>query len=223
MRKNLMRWLGAAVLAAASTGYVSSRSGEPANLSAAKTAAVAYYDSGAYEREIAAVAVEAEKFLARRAVRATPGERLAIVYDIDETVLSNYPHIKSQDFGYVPAVWNAWVDRAAAPAITPMRDLVLRSLELGYTVFYITGRTEPTERAPTAHNLVREGLGDYERLIMKPEGAPGTAAVRKAEQRAAIEAEGYTIVASLGDQWSDLTGGAMERGFKLPNPFYEIP
>lgn len=210
-------------MAAGLTGCVSTRSAEPLNLSSAKTAAIAYYDSGTYERDIAAVAVEAEKFLIRRAARATPEERLAVVYDIDETVLSNYPHIKSQDFGYVPAVWNAWVDQAIAPAITPMRDLVLRSLELGYTVFYITGRTEPNERAPTAQNLVREGLGDYEQLIMKPLGAPGTAAVRKAEQRAAIEAEGYTIVASFGDQWSDLTGGAMERGFKLPNPFYEIP
>ena len=35
--------------------------------------------------------------------------------------------------------------------------------------------------------------------------------------------EGYTIVANIGDQPSDLDGGFAERTFLLPNPFYRIP
>lgn len=42
----------------------------------------------------------------------------------------------------------------------------------------------------------------------------------RAGGRAAIEAQGYTIVANVGDQESDLAGGRAERAFKLPNPFY---
>ena len=34
---------------------------------------------------------------------------------------------------------------------------------------------------------------------------------------------GYTIVANMGDQPSDLAGGHAERAFLLPNPFYRIP
>lgn len=50
-----------------------------------------------------------------------------------------------------------------------------------------------------------------------------SAADFKAPQRKAIEDEGYTIVANLGDQHSDLDGGFAERTFLLPNPFYRIP
>lgn len=196
---------------------------EPYNLTSAKTAVVTYYGSGDYRAEVEKVAAQAEKWLEKRAGKAEDGERLAVVFDIDETVLSNYPQMKAQDFGYVPAEWAAWVDRAEAPAIEPMRDLVLRARELGYTVFFITGRVLPGEHEGTAMNLMREGMGDYERLIMKPAEDERTAAKRKAAQRAALEKEGYTIVASIGDQWSDLVGGYAEKGFKVPNPFYEIP
>jgi hypothetical protein len=39
----------------------------------------------------------------------------------------------------------------------------------------------------------------------------------------AIEAQGYRIVASVGDQYSDLAGGHEAVAFKLPNPFYFLP
>jgi HAD superfamily, subfamily IIIB (Acid phosphatase) len=45
----------------------------------------------------------------------------------------------------------------------------------------------------------------------------------KAPLRAKIAAMGYTIIANVGDQFSDLEGGFAERTFKLPNSFYYIP
>lgn len=222
--RNGAKWLFPAGLTILLTACVApSPRTAPYNLTTAKAAVVEYYDSGGYERDVAEVAAEATAWLEERAAKAAPGERLAVVFDIDETVLSNYSHMLSQDFGYVYEVWNRWVDRAEATAITPMRGVMQRARELGYTVFFITGRVEPREHAGTAANLLAEGMGDYERLIMKPAGNEQTAAVRKAEQRAALEAEGYTIVASIGDQWSDLVGGYTEKRFKVPNPFYEVP
>lgn len=39
----------------------------------------------------------------------------------------------------------------------------------------------------------------------------------------AVQEDGYEIVASFGDQWSDLAGtSAAMASFKLPNPFYYI-
>ncbi len=38
-----------------------------------------------------------------------------------------------------------------------------------------------------------------------------------------LKAAGYTIIASLGDQKSDLAGGHAEMTFKIPNPFCFIP
>ncbi|RZS26535.1 hypothetical protein BHM03_00059893 [Ensete ventricosum] len=52
-------------------------------------------------------------------------------------------------------------------------------------------------------------------------GKPGV--VFKSERRAELEAQGFRIVASSGDQWSDLLGFPMaRRSFKLPNPMYYI-
>jgi len=44
----------------------------------------------------------------------------------------------------------------------------------------------------------------------------------KSEARAAITKQGYTIIASIGDQYSDLKGGYAEKTFKLPNPYYYL-
>jgi hypothetical protein len=44
----------------------------------------------------------------------------------------------------------------------------------------------------------------------------------KTQVRSNITREGYTIIASIGDQDSDFFGGYAEKTFKLPNPFYYI-
>ncbi len=91
-------------------------------------------------------------------------------------------------------------------------------------VFFITGRPE-SQRAATERNLAAAGYRGYARLAMVPEGAHFTSAAEfKAPVRAAIEGEGYTIVANVGDQPSDLEGGhAPACAFLLPNPFYRVP
>jgi predicted secreted acid phosphatase len=194
------------------------------NISTAKAAAIAYYDDGRYAVDLAVVSAQAEAWLRERVSQQRPGERLAVVFDIDETLLSNYPHMLRQDFGYVPAIWDAWVARAEAPAIPAVREVYETALRLGLDVFFLTGRKDPNDRPGTAANLEREGMGRYTRLILaQPDDPRPTAAVRKAAVRAGLEAEGYFIIASIGDQESDLVGGHAERTFKLPNPFYLIP
>ena len=50
-----------------------------------------------------------------------------------------------------------------------------------------------------------------------------SAADFKTPVRSRIEADGYKIIANVGDQPSDLLGGHAERTFMLPNPFYRVP
>jgi acid phosphatase len=216
--------LALAALSFAGCATTAPVSSEPLNLSAAKEAVIAYAETGRYDQDIAAVARNARAWVATRTARRAPGERLAIVFDLDETLLSNYRHMRSQDFGYIPYVWNDWVARAEAPAIAPVKAVYDDARRLGLAIFFITGRQEPAERAGTEENLRREGLGVYERLILSPDdGSRLTNAQRKAAVRAALESEGFRIIANLGDQASDLEGGHAERTFKLPNPFYSIP
>jgi HAD superfamily, subfamily IIIB (Acid phosphatase) len=45
----------------------------------------------------------------------------------------------------------------------------------------------------------------------------------KSGERARIEANGYSVIANIGDQDSDLAGGHALHTCKLPNPAYYIP
>src|ERR1700693_942605 len=70
--------------------------GEPANVGDAKTAAIAYHDSGQYQHDLAEVAAQAINWIGTQAP-TTP--RAAVVFDIDETALSNWGVVKDKEFG----------------------------------------------------------------------------------------------------------------------------
>jgi predicted secreted acid phosphatase len=204
---------------------------QPQNVGEAKIAATDYYNSGDYQRDIIAVTEEASAWIAERAPQV---ERPALVLDIDDTSLTNWEVIMADDFGRIfngpcdtlpagPCGWVAWDLRAATPAIEQTLEVFAEARVLDVAVFFITGRDE-TQRAATEENLSSMGYGDYAGLSMMPVGAHfASAADFKAPQRAKIEAEGFTIIANMGDQPSDLAGGHAERTFLLPNPFYRIP
>lgn len=203
---------------------------EPGNLGQLKAELRTYHDNGAYERALAAVIQRAQTYITMRAPQVA---RPAIVLDIDETSLSNWPQMLANDFGYFsggtcddlprgPCGAVAWERSARAPAIGPTLDLYRAARAANVAVFFITGRREP-QRAGTEANLRAAGYTEWTRVVLRAPDSHGGAVDYKSAQRAAIEAEGYTIIANLGDQQSDLDGGHAERTYKLPNPFYFIP
>ncbi len=193
---------------------------EPANLDALKAEIRVYVESGAYREALAAVALEAAAWLERRAAQGGP--RLTVIFDLDETLISNWSHLQEMGFGYVPGAWTIWVQAARAPAIEPVREVYRLARRLGFAVIFLTGRPE-RDRAGTEKNLRAIGCGDYAALVCKPDEARETAGGFKTAARARLEAEGHVIVANIGDQASDLAGGHAEKTFKLPNPFYLTP
>jgi len=192
---------------------------EPENLSTAKANVKAYAESGDYQKDLAAATTPATKWVSTRL--AKPGEKTAIVFDIDETTLSNLPHMTKADWGYQPDDWEAWIQKSAAPAIVPSRDIYQAARARGTAVFFITGRGQ-VDKAATARNLRQQGMGDFKELIVRPAGPKNSAKDFKTAVRKNITAQGYTIIANVGDQQSDLDGGYSEKTFKLPNPFYFI-
>jgi acid phosphatase len=189
----------------------------------------AYLESGRYEADVAVVTRAAQAYLERRA-RQVP--RPAAVFDIDETALSNWPAYKANGWGRItgggcdlengPCGLRAWEAMGRSKAIAPTLALARRARELGVAVFFITGRPESL-RAATERNLREQGYAP-DGLILSPEGPrPASAADFKAPERRRLTGEGYTILFSIGDQQSDISGGYAERTFKLPNPVYRIP
>ena len=202
---------------------------EPApNLGQLKTRLVAYHDckgsEGCYETELNRQSDLAIAYLERRAAKAKPGDKLALVLDIDETSLSNWDEEKQDDFGYIGKDWDDWVNQKKATAIAGTLRLANDALKHGVAVFFITGRRED-QRAATAENLKTAGYRDWAGLALRgAHPATQTTIEYKSGERKKIVDAGYKIVLNVGDQMSDLKGDPQaEMSVKLPNPFYYIP
>lgn len=211
--------MGAVVVGAVALGGCGTTTHEPRNLGAAKAEVRAYEASGGYARDLAAVARRAEAWLRERAAREAPGERLAVVFDVDETLLSNAGYFRELDFGWNDATWEAWIGSARATPIGPVGALCRLAQSLGVEVVILTARAEAGRTATEKNLAAIEGLGRHV-LLMQPDGDRRTAEVFKTEERRKLASAGLTLIANLGDQESDLRGGWSERTFKLPNPFY---
>jgi len=199
---------------------------EPTNISLLKTEIKTYHDSGLYQKELSHVLSRADAFIIQRARQnkhqAHP-QKLAIVLDIDETCLSNYNNIIKRDFSADPKTLNQEVLAANAPAIKPMLSLYHDALKQDVSVFFVTGRVKSQEHA-TQKNLRREGFTTWRGLYLRENNHHQPSAIPfKTQTRANITQQGYTIIASIGDQDSDLKGGYAEKTFKLPNPYYYLP
>jgi hypothetical protein len=145
----------------------------------------------------------------------------AIVLDIDETSLSNYSAIVADAFTFGPNS-QAEATNEIGKAITQTLRVFNDAKARGIAVFFVTGRPE-SQRAVTEDNLRREGFVGWQGLTLKPVGSTLTTVAYKSGARAAIEQQGFRIVANVGDQYSDLAGGHADRAFKIPNPFYFLP
>jgi acid phosphatase len=181
-------------------------------------------DQGCYETDLNHQSDLAIAFLQRRAARAKPGEKLALVLDIDETSLSNWDVEKQDDFGYIAKDWNDWEATKKAPAIAGTLRLFNEAAKHSVSVFFITGR-DTSLREVTADNLKSAGYHDWAGLALRgPHDPSQTVTDYKSGERKKIVDAGYKIILNVGDQMSDLNGAPQaELSVKLPNPFYYIP
>lgn len=201
-------------------------SAEPANLAQLRNEVKAYYDTGTYTKELNQVITQAKTYILQRAKEnshSVPHKKLAIVLDIDETSLSNYHRMAARNFSATNDQLRNDVMAADAPEIQSTLSLYQEALKQGISVFFVTGRKE-SQRLVTIKNLNKSGYHDWKGLFLKPDNYNLASTIPfKSKIRAKITEMGYTIIASIGDQYSDLKGGFAEKTYKLPNPFYYLP
>jgi predicted secreted acid phosphatase len=188
-----------------------------------------YIRSGRYEADVVRVVSEATAWMESRSRSV---KQPAIVLDIDETSLSNWPAYRANGWGRIvagpcdleqgPCGLRAWQGLGHSKALAPTLALARRARDLGVAVFFISARP-PALREATERNLREQGY-EWTAVTLLPEGARfASAADFKAPERRKLTEQGYTIVLTMGDQESDLKGGYAERAFKLPNPVYFLP
>lgn len=148
------------------------------------------------------------------------GEKgIAIVSDIDETILDNRPFFEEHEqFNWQD--FFAWVEQAQAPSLRKTTDMLMKARKQGVAIFLITGRMEKLRKG-TIQNLVRNNIA-YDGLYMRPDGDRSSAAEFKSGVRKKIEEMGFKVIVNVGDQFSDLEGGYSKECAKLPNKLYYI-
>lgn len=129
---------------------------------------------------------------------------LAIVTDIDETILDNSPYQAAAilgSFGY-PTRWADWMNAADAWAIPGSVEFLKKAAEAGVTIFYISNRKEEF-RQPTLQNLEKLGFPNVadQYLLLRQEGEGN-----EKESRRQKIAEQFEVVLLLGDNLDDFSG-----------------
>lgn len=155
-------------------------------------------DYDAWQRDVRAVIDEAIPYVEQRTASA-PGEKTAIVFDVDNTTLETDFHLAYP-----------------TPALKPSLELARHARARGVEVFFVTARPGILY-APTEYNLRKAGYPLSGLYVRDLPDLFGEVSAYKTRKRAEIEAEGYTIIASVGNRTSDLVGGHAERTFKLPD------
>ncbi len=189
------------------------------NLSAAKHDVKVWYEKGEYEKELKVVVDETLAKLKEMKLDNTK----AAVFDVDETSLSNYKHIKEIGFGYYPPLWEEWVSKAEATAINEVKRLYDYLVEKDVNIIFLTGRNYKGYKA-TYVNLMNVGYSRFDTLIVRMEDELKTKATvyKPAKRKEIVESKGYDIILCVGDQKSDLYGENTGLKVKLPNLLYQV-
>ncbi|MEY4170366.1 MAG: hypothetical protein RLZ94_1439 [Actinomycetota bacterium] len=186
-----------------------------------------YYDSGQARRDQLSIAQAAREWIYAWVDDRCGGRPQScdatVVFDVDETLLSNYEFYKGTGFTFDQAAWNAFNEACQNTAIAPARNLYRTLVRDGFSVVLITGRAE-ADRSWTSACLRKRGISGWDELMLRtPAEASLTADDFKSQRRSDLQREGHRIVASIGDQVSDMSKGHLKAGFLLPNIMYFIP
>ncbi|HET56488.1 MAG TPA: hypothetical protein ENN33_14920 [Ignavibacteria bacterium] len=198
--------------------FVGCSSTELVNLDTAKAIVQDYYESGQYDIEVTEIINSTIKKLEKHNF---PENSLAI-FDVDETILSNYAHTKEIGFGFEWQLWGEWIQRADCEVIPQTRRLYDWLLERNVGIVFLTGRKD-YEYEATIKNLSQVGIITFDTLITRTEKTNKLLAEEfKDYERKVLTEKGYNIILSIGDQWSDLEGSNTGLRVKLPNYLYLI-
>ncbi|MFE9443732.1 HAD family acid phosphatase [Streptomyces sp. NPDC006602] len=163
------------------------------------TAAAADVDYATWQKDCQTLMDQALPYLTQRIANIKPGEKQAIVFDIDNTTLET-------DFGF----------SYPQPANRPVLDVAEYAQEHGVALFFVTARPGIIYSV-TDYNLEHVGYevsGLYVRSLVD---LFKDVAAYKTAQRVDIESKGYTIIANIGNSATDLSGGHAEKTYKLPD------
>ncbi|MFI0263834.1 HAD family acid phosphatase [Streptomyces sp. NPDC017056] len=172
--------------------------GPPAGKKPVAAVATASVDYDVWKRDVERAVADALPYIEKRSEDASR-EKLAIVLDIDNTSLETHFH-----------------PLPPTPAVQPVLKAVKAANSKGVSIFFVTARPGIIGSI-TQNNLKQVGYpvtGLYDRGLGD---IFGSVSEFKTAKRAEIESKGYSIIANIGNNSTDLVGGHAESTVKLPD------
>ena len=162
--------------------------------------ATLFHQQAAEKRALSYQAYNTAKLMLDKALKsARLTKKLAVIVDIDETVLDNSPFeaksiIENTDY---PRYWKEWCNEASARPISGSLEFLNYAKSQGVDVFYITNRKLEFKDV-TIKNLVMHGFPDADEahLLMKTD-------ISNKEPRREIVEKTHHIVLLVGDNLGD--------------------
>jgi acid phosphatase len=143
-----------------------------------------------------------------------------VVLDIDETTMSNWSCLDAVDFDLGGLA--TCVVKSRSKVFPAARRFIAHARARKVRLAFITGAPQVVCPA-RKQNLIAQGIKAPFTLVCRPASDTATSVVPyKSGARKQLQKAGATIVLNVGDQRSDLAGGAAKATVKVPNPIYEI-
>lgn len=130
------------------------------------------------------------------------GKKLAIITDIDETVMDNSPYnakLILENAEYTPDTWFQWSEKEEALPIPGATKFLNYAASKNVEIFYVSNR-EDREKAATIENMkkIHFPYADDKHTLFKIKES-------KKEERFNKVKEEYTVVLYMGDNLSDFS------------------
>ena len=197
---------------------ISCKSDDLINLRVAKDSVKEYYESGKYDEEMNKIFNDAKDQINNIRI----DNNSAVIFDVDDTALSNYEISKKLDFGYDYTIVQDWVMSAKLPAIKQTKGFFDFLKSKNIKRIFLTSRNFD-EYDATYKNLVDQGYTGFDTLIVRSKSDKDLGSQKfKTRERENLTKAGYEIIATVGDQWTDLNGGFSGIKIKVPNYLYKV-
>lgn len=165
-----------------------------------------------YSSEYKALSIQAYKLASNNLRQIAESDKdlakMAVVVDIDETVLDNSPYQAKaivDGFSY-PAGWNEWCMLAQANPVPGSVEFLNLADKLGFRIFYVSNRKEAFVKEGTHRNLIDKGfpqVSETNLMLREEKSVNNPDPSDKQIRRDAITAMGLEIVMLVGDNIGD--------------------
>ena len=163
--------------------------------------AVLWQQNAAEYRALCYQAFNTARFQLNEIIKYNKAQKpLAIITDIDETILDNTAYSAQliiEDDNYNPDSWLAWGKHEKAPLLPGAKEFINHVSNLGIEIFYVSNRYD-IQIDETINNLKKHGLAnaDYDHVYLRSNTSG------KEQRRNKISLT-HKVVMLLGDNLSD--------------------